>query len=41
VASEARRGIEREEEEYNKQKGIMVTRKLEQVKEKRHQNRKR
>lgn len=41
MTSEARRGIEKEEEEYNKKEGVMVTRKWKQVKEKQHQNRKR
>jgi hypothetical protein len=41
VTSEARRGIEKEEEEYNKKKGVLITRKWKQVKEKRRQNRKR
>lgn len=39
MTSEARRGIEKEE--YNKKKGVLVTRKWKRVKEKRRQNRKR
>jgi hypothetical protein len=34
VTSEAVRGIEKEKEEYNKKKGIMVARKWKQGKEK-------
>lgn len=41
MTSEARRGIQKEEEEYNKKKGVLDTRKWKQVKEKRRQNRKR
>jgi hypothetical protein len=41
LTSEARRGIEKEEEEHDKKEGVLVTRKWKQVKEKRLQNRKR